>query len=126
MGPLDTPDRLFVYGTLMPGEPLWPELAPYAVAWEPVVAEGALWDTGQGYPAVRFHPGGEPVPGILVTIDPGRRADVLALLDRIEDVGVLYRRVVVPTTGGDAFAYEWLGPTDGLARLSAGWPPPPP
>ena len=120
------PDRLFVYGTLMPGEPLWPELAPYALSWEPVVAEGSLWDTGHGYPAVRFDAGGDPVPGILVAVDPERTDEVLALLDRIEDVGRLYRRVVVATSGGDAFAYEWLGRTDGLAPLTDGWPPPPP
>ena len=110
----------------MPGEPLWPELAPYAVSWEPTVAHGSLWDTGQGYPAVRFQPGGDLVPGILVAIDPGRLDEAIALLDRIEDVGVLYRRVVVATTAGDAFAYEWLGATDGFAPLSGGWPPPPP
>jgi gamma-glutamylcyclotransferase (GGCT)/AIG2-like uncharacterized protein YtfP len=126
MGALDTPDRLFVYGTLMPGEPLWPELAPYALSWEPVVAEGSIWDTGHGYPAVRFLPGGDQVPGILVAVGPDRRDEVLALLDHIEGVGVLYRRVVVPTTGGDAFAYEWIGAIDGFVPLTGGWPPPPP
>lgn len=126
MGPVDVADRLFVYGTLMPGEPRWPELAPHALRWEPVVAEGRLWDTGRGYPAVRFDPGGGPVPGILVALDPARSDAVVELLDRIEEVGRLYRRVVVPTSGGDAFAYEWLGPTEGLVPLAAGWPPPPP
>ena len=120
------PTRVFVYGTLMPGEPLWPQLAPYAVSWEPVVARGRIWDTGQGYPAVRFDPAGDPVPGILVAVDPERAEAAVELLDAIEDAGVLYRRVVVATTAGHAFAYEWLGATDGFAPLSGGWPPPPP
>lgn len=118
--------RIFVYGTLMPGEARWPALAPYAVGWERVTATGRLWDTGRGYPAVRFEPGGGEVPGILVTIDPPRVAEVLDLLDGIEDEGRLYRRVEVVTSGGPAYAYEWLGLTDGFDALAAGWPPPAP
>lgn len=110
----------------MPGEPLWPVLAPYALSWEPAVADGRLWDTGHGYPAVRFDERGGPVPGILVAVDPRQRAEVTGLLDQVEEAGRLYRRVVVPTSGGDAYAYEWLGPIDGLVPLTTGWPPPPP
>lgn len=112
---------VFVYGTLMPGEPRWPALRPYAVSWRPATAKGRLWDTGRGYPAVRFDEGGEAVPGTVVTIAPGLSADVVAILDRIEGEGVLYRRVDVVTSAGPAMSYEWLGPTDGLARLANGW-----
>ena len=117
------PPRLFVYGTLMPGEPLWPALAPFAVAWEEVTAAGRIWDTGDGYPAVRFDAAGGAVPGVLVALDPGRLAAAIGVLDEIEGEGTLYRRVEVATTGGPAWAYEWLGPTTGLVPLPHGWPP---
>ena len=124
---MDDPRRLFVYGTLMPGEPLWPALEPYAASWEPATAAGRLWDTGRGYPAVRFShsgpgEGGGAVPGILVALDPGRAAEAVEVLDRIEDEGRLYRRVEVATSLGPAHAYEWLGATDGLDPLLEGWP----
>ena len=119
---MDGPDRLFVYGTLMPGEPLWPTLAPYATSWEPATAAGELWDTGLGFPAVRFDATGPTVSGMLVAIAPDVLTDALAMLDRVEDEGRLYRRVVVETSAGPAHAYEWLGSTDGLRRLAGGWP----
>src|SRR4051794_31738418 len=99
-------DRFFVYGTLKPDEPLWPVLAPFALAWEPAVAEGRLFDTGRGYPAVRFDAAGA-VPGILVVVDPSRAREAVDVLDEVEGEGRLYRRVIVSTSGGEAFAYEW-------------------
>jgi gamma-glutamylcyclotransferase (GGCT)/AIG2-like uncharacterized protein YtfP len=116
--------HVFVYGTLLPGEPLWPALAPHATSWAPATARGSLWDTGVGYPAARFDDGGadgDLVPGVVVTVDPDRYPEVVALLDDIEDVGVLYRRVQVVTSAGPAVAYEWLGPVDGLVPLADGW-----
>jgi len=122
------PIRLFVYGTLMPGGSLWPVLAGYAVSWERVTARGRMWDTGHGYPAVRFEAACETVPGsipgVLVTLDPSRATAAIQVLDRIEDVGRLYRRVEVTTSVGQALAYEWLGAVDGLAALPDGWPTP--
>ena len=114
--------RVFVYGTLMPGEPRWPALQPFASGWEPATARGHLWDTGSGYPAVRFDPDGADVPGFLVALDPGGAAEAIAVLDRIEGEGALYRRVRVATSGGPAVAYEWLGSTEGLVPLASGWP----
>jgi gamma-glutamylcyclotransferase (GGCT)/AIG2-like uncharacterized protein YtfP len=116
------PKLLFVYGTLMPGEPLWPALAPFAVAWDQGSAAGRIWDTGHGYPAGRFDLAGDTVPGVLVSLDPLRLAAAIALLDEVEEEGRLYRRVEVATSGGPAWAYEWLGPTAGLALLPDGWP----
>jgi gamma-glutamylcyclotransferase (GGCT)/AIG2-like uncharacterized protein YtfP len=123
---MDRPARLFVYGTLMPGWPLWPSLAPFAVSWARASAPGRLWDTGHGFPCIRFDAQAPEIPGVLVEIAPARLADALAMLDRIEDEGRLYRRVLVTTSGGSAFAYEWLGPTEGLVSLPDGWPVSPP
>ena len=122
MSVMDVPPRLFVYGTLMPGEPLWPVLEPYAVSWEQGTAPGHLWDTGLGFPCVRFDPAAPAVPGVLVSIVPERLTAALATLDQVEDEGRLYRRVVVETSAGPAYAYEWLGSTAGLRRLAGGWP----
>ena len=123
MSDLSGSTRIFVYGTLMPGEPLWPVLAPYASSWEDAVAAGRLWDTGNGYPGVRFDAAGGPVPGVVVALDPDRAAEAVAVLDEVEEEGRLYRRVDVETTAGPAFAYEWLGATEGLRHLPDGWPP---
>ena len=94
---MDVPTRVFVYGTLMPGERLWPALAPYAVSWEAGTAPGRLWDTGLGFPGVRFDPESELVPGVVVVIDPDRVAEAVVVLDRIEDEGRLYSRLDVIT-----------------------------
>ena len=118
---MDGEIRLFIYGTLMPGDVLWPELAPYARSWERVTARGRLWDTGHGYPGVRFDDDGI-VPGVLVALDAERAGEAVEMLDRIEDEGRSYRRVEVETSSGPAFAYEWLGRTDGLHPLPDGWP----
>jgi gamma-glutamylcyclotransferase (GGCT)/AIG2-like uncharacterized protein YtfP len=120
-GTLDGHNRLFVYGTLMPGQALWPELAPYARSWEMATAGGRLWDTGLGFPCVRFDPGAPGVPGVVVDLDPARAAATLRALDRIEDEGRLYRRIVVVTSAGPAHAYEWLGATEGMRHLPGGW-----
>ncbi|MDQ3570649.1 MAG: gamma-glutamylcyclotransferase [Actinomycetota bacterium] len=114
---------VFVYGTLMPGEPRWPGLRPYAKSWEPATVQGHLWDTGRGYPAARFHSSGDALPGVLVALVPRLVSNAIASLDRIEGEGVLYRRVELMTSAGPAISYEWLGPTDGLASLADGWPP---
>jgi gamma-glutamylcyclotransferase (GGCT)/AIG2-like uncharacterized protein YtfP len=114
--------RIFVYGTLMPGEPLWPALTPYAHRWTDATAAGRLWDPGHGYPGVRFEVDGDPVPGVVVDLDFDRAAEAIEVLDEIEEEGRLYRRVEVPTSAGPAFAYEWLGAVAGLRPLPGGWP----
>ncbi len=112
---------VFVYGTLMPGERRWAALEPFASRWEPATAVGRLWDTGRGYPAIRFDAGARAVPGFVVSVDAERLAEAIAVLDAIEGEGVLYRRVEVTTSRGPALSYEWLGPTDGLVPLPEGW-----
>ena len=66
-----------------------------------------------------FGEGDAVVPGLVVDVSP----DAWAVLDDIEEVGVLYRRVDVETSGGPAVGYEWLGSTAGMVRLTGGWPP---
>ncbi|HEX2273906.1 MAG TPA: gamma-glutamylcyclotransferase [Acidimicrobiales bacterium] len=117
----ETPTRLFVYGTLMPGQERWPVLLPYARSSEPATARGQLWDTGVGYPAARFDDTGRDFPGALVTIAAELLTDVVRTLDRIEGEGVLFRRVEISTSAGPAFSYEWIGPTEGLSPLPNGW-----
>lgn len=113
--------RVFVYGTLMPGELRWPALEPFSVGWERATAGGRMWDSGHGYPCVRFDAAGPSVPGVVVTLAADRLAEAVALLDAIEEEGSLYRRIEVETSAGPAITYEWLGATDGLAALEGGW-----
>ena len=103
------PDAVFVYGTLMPGRLRWTLLAPFAVDRVEASAQGRLWDTGLGWPAAEFpSPDDDPrvgaIPGWRVVWSPADGARVLATLDEIE--GTPYRRVVVTTTEGEAWAYE--------------------
>lgn len=114
--------RVFVYGTLMPGQPGWPSLSPYVTGWAAATAGGRLWDTGRGYPAARFDDDGGRVAGVVVELGPARAAEAVAVLDLIEGEGSLYRRVEVITSTGPAEAYEWLGPVEGMAALADGWP----
>jgi gamma-glutamylcyclotransferase (GGCT)/AIG2-like uncharacterized protein YtfP len=120
--PVAAQSALFVYGTLMPGQSRWPLLQPYAVTSEPAYAQGRLWDTGSGFPAARFDRTGGGIPGVRVTIAPDRFAGVLAVLDRVEGEGRLFRRVEVMTSAGPAAGYEWMGPTDAMTPLLEGWP----
>lgn len=117
----DPGNRIFVYGTLRPGEPRWPLVEDAVVRTEPAEVRGTLWDTGKGYPAAVFGTKGS-VPGDVVWIDPERWRGVIDWLDRIEGEGTLYRRVVVDTSAGTAVSYEWLGETEGLTPLPHGWP----
>ena len=62
------------------------------------------------------------VPGVVVRLDAARASEAVAVIDAIEEEGRLYRRVEVVTSAGCAFAYEWLGRTEGLEPLRDGWP----
>ena len=117
------PDRVFVYGTLMPGRRAWRLMAPHVTgapveAWLP----GRVHDTGRGYPAlVRGGPG--RARGVLL-----RLADPPAALPRLDAYeGPDYRRerVVVhtPDERVPAWVWTWPGPVHG-APLGVPWPPP--
>lgn len=116
--------QVFVYGTLMPGQPRWPSLERYAAEWCDANAAGHLWDTGRGYPAAVFDADGTTrslIPGVCVALHPASVGDAVAALDAIEGEGVLYRRVTVETSAGPALSYEWMGDTTGFIALPDGW-----
>jgi gamma-glutamylcyclotransferase (GGCT)/AIG2-like uncharacterized protein YtfP/GNAT superfamily N-acetyltransferase len=106
--------RVFVYGTLMPGESRWPLLEPFAASHQRAETWGEVWDTGRGYPAARFGDGGR-IPGFVVELQPRRLGEAMAALDEIEGEGHLYRRVTIETSAGPAQAYEWIMTAAGSA-----------
>ncbi|MDF2979546.1 MAG: hypothetical protein K0S40_4274 [Actinomycetospora sp.] len=115
------PDRVFAYGTLMPGRRAWRLMAPFVTgtpedAWLP----GRVHDTGLGYPALaRGGPG--RARGVLL-----RLADPAAALPRLDDYeGPDYRRerAVVHTRDArvPAWVWTWRGELTGTP-LTAPWP----
>jgi gamma-glutamylcyclotransferase (GGCT)/AIG2-like uncharacterized protein YtfP len=118
--------RVFVYGTLKPGQPRWPVLARFAVragADSLASAQGELFDTGYGWPAAVFDSRfNEQVYGAVVTVRSESVDEALATLDAVEDVaGGLFRRILVEIGGQPSWAYEWPGPTDEFCRIAC-WP----
>jgi gamma-glutamylcyclotransferase (GGCT)/AIG2-like uncharacterized protein YtfP len=114
--------RLFVYGTLMPGEERWRLLEPLAGPGEPeaATADGLLYRTPYGWPAAAFGPAHpRAVPGLVVTLrDPGR---ALLILDEVEGTGTgLFERRLVATSAGQCWAYHWPGPVSGF-EVIASW-----
>ena len=103
--------HLFVYGTLRPGQQRWPFLEPFVTDEghdESVV--GALYNTGNGYPAARFDRPGT-IHGRVYPLNLDRMDEALALLDEVEGAVVdLFRRVAITTSSGvAAWAYQYCG-----------------
>jgi len=104
-----TTTRLFVYGTLRPGDVRWPILAPFVLDdGVPDTVRGELFDTGLDYPAAIFG-GTATIVGRTYELRPDRLDEALAVLDEEEDtVAGLYRRVRVTTGAGTAaWAYAY-------------------
>lgn len=126
------PSRVFVYGSLMPGQPAWPLIREHAdprVLPQPTfLPVGTVSDTGDGYPALTLAPGGclpghdgpgrDGVPGYVVELaDP---VAALPALDAYE--GPEYERIrVVQQDGAICWAWLWTAPRDGLTPLPGGW-----
>jgi gamma-glutamylcyclotransferase (GGCT)/AIG2-like uncharacterized protein YtfP len=113
--------RLFVYGTLAPGDEAWPVLEPWVVGEPfPDAAVGCLYDTGRGYPAATFeHNGQSLVHGTVVTLDPARASVALDTLDRYE--GDEYERISVRTESGvEAATYVWIASLAGCRLVPGG------
>lgn len=120
--PASWPDRVFVYGTLMPGRSAWSLMAPHVVgeprqAWLP----GRVHDTGLGYPALVRGGPGRARGAVLTLADPPA---ALPHLDAYEGPDYQRQRAVARTADGllPTWVWTWRGPVHG-APLSAAWPP---
>ncbi len=98
--------RLFVYGTLAPGQPNAHELADLRGTWQPAAVRGVLhaegWGAALGYPALEPDERAGEVQGQVFT-----SADLpqhWARLDAFEGSG--YVRVVVSAVLGDGTRVE--------------------
>ncbi|MEQ3554547.1 gamma-glutamylcyclotransferase family protein [Pseudonocardia nematodicida] len=130
------PSRVFVYGSLMPGERAWWRTAEHAAPGtspHPARLPGAtVADTGHGYPALTLgseHGGsgrsGERegsqasgVPGHVVEL--AYPVAALPALDRYE--GPEYRRIRVTLCDGVvAWAWMWIADRAGHVPLPDGW-----
>lgn len=111
-------NRLFVYGTLLPGQANWHVLEPFVIGeGTPDTARGTMFDTRLGWPCVTFGPAGRGVVvGRVFTIRTDGLADALteawAVLDEFEGIHEGdYTRVRIRTVGGvDAWAYQAATP----------------
>ncbi|MEY2444115.1 MAG: phosphatidylcholine synthase [Ilumatobacteraceae bacterium] len=113
--------HLFVYGTLAPGQQRWPHLAPFVVdEGHDAAVVGALYDTGNGYPAARFDRPGV-ITGRIYELRVEHLDEALRQLDEVEGAVLdLFGRVAVTTVAGvEAWAYEYHGDAD-LREIAGG------
>ena len=111
---------IFIYGTLLPGEPNHPLLQDAVVALQPARLLGArLYDLGY-FPMLVDAAAGE-ARGLLIHLRPERYAGMLALLDRVEGISeatwgrpLFQRRRRVAITAGGCGVVAWT---------YVGWPP---
>ena len=76
--------HLFVYGTLRPGQQRWQFLAPFVTdEGHDDSVSGALYDTGNGYPAARFDHGGS-IHGRVYSLRTDRLDDAWAFRPCVE------------------------------------------
>lgn len=116
-------DELFVYGTLRFGDVRWCFLEPFVGdGGHPDLVAGALYDTGNGYPAARFDQPGTII-GHRYRLLAHRRREALEVLDEIEgSVEGLYERIeVVTVTGVPAWSYQYGGELDLPLIASGDW-----
>jgi gamma-glutamylcyclotransferase (GGCT)/AIG2-like uncharacterized protein YtfP len=115
--PDEWPEALFAYGLLQPGQVSWNLVGPHASGpRRPATVDGAVFDTGRGYPAWLRDEVGR-TPGVVVPInDP---ATLLPLLDAYE--GPEYERVRVVADGTVCWAYAWRAGREGFVPLPSGW-----
>lgn len=103
--------RLFVYGTLRLGEPLWPRVERFVERVESAILSGyVLYDLPEGYPAVE--PGHGEVTGALLHLKPEHVERAIQIADRLEgfvedEPGSLYQRVIVEVADQSAYTYVY-------------------
>ena len=118
--PDEWPTALFTYGLLQAGQPSWGLVAGHATGpARRATASGAVFDTGQGYPALVPGSSGEARGQVVPLRDP---ASLFPVLDAYEGPDYTRIRLVLPADGTVCWAYAWRGPTGGLTPLPAGWP----
>lgn len=109
--------HVFVYGSSMPGESRYAEIKEYVESSTRAVVDGLLYDSGLGYPAAKFEPGGE-VPGFLLTLEAST-ADAFLREQTALESGLFVQVDVQTHSGVTATAWEWIGATDGMPRIDA-------
>lgn len=108
-------DRVFVYGTLHPENPLfnW-RLVEHELGvteWHPAEAKGTRVAVGGPWDYVWFHEDGDPIQGAVLVI--GTSENALHRLDRYEGYhpqhkGSLFiRKEITLADGTKAWGYEW-------------------
>ncbi|HEY5822060.1 MAG TPA: gamma-glutamylcyclotransferase [Propionibacteriaceae bacterium] len=107
---------IFVYGSSMPGQSRYPYIQHYVESSRSSAVTGYLYDSGQDYPIAKFGPG-DPIPGFVLTLRPESAEEFFTEMTQIE-AGLFQPVAVTATDGTRVRAYEWIGPTDGLTRIS--------
>lgn len=125
--PFDDLD-LFVYGTLMPGQERWDAIADHVDVITEATVPGTMVSTFYGWPAATFGDGGHVHGVVLRPRGPYAAEALYEIVDRIEDVPNLFRRVTVRAehgaTRGFVATYEWnaqQGPPPGSPMASGRW-----
>ena len=123
--PVATPDdaenRLFVYGTSMPGQDGYQVLERYVESARRDEVAGELFDSGRGYPLAKIEPGGGTIRGYLLELDEATQDEARRAMTKYE--GGMFHPVEVRTgSGTTATAYEWIGDTEGFPRIDD-WDP---
>jgi gamma-glutamylcyclotransferase (GGCT)/AIG2-like uncharacterized protein YtfP len=107
-------ERLFVYGTLAPGQPNEHLLDEIGGSWEDATVTGTLhpegWGATMGYPAIVLGEYGDEVEGFLFSSD--KLSDHWSRLDEFE--GEAYERVLAvarlrDNSTVDAYVYALKG-----------------
>ncbi|PKW15771.1 gamma-glutamylcyclotransferase [Saccharopolyspora spinosa] len=110
-------DRIAVYGTLQHGATAWQLLAPLVVGPAvPTWLPGALYDTANGYPALKLGEDSRVPAQVFRLRDPQRAWPVL---DEYE--GPEYERCRIELDGEPCWVYAWRGPVTGMSPLPHGW-----
>jgi gamma-glutamylcyclotransferase (GGCT)/AIG2-like uncharacterized protein YtfP len=111
---------VFVYGTTMPGHLRYPLIENFVAEATRDTASGRLYDSGAGYPAATFGAGLGTIEGYRLRLRPDRAHEALRTFTEME--AGLFHPTTVTTGGGiEATAYEWIGSTEGLPRLTGMW-----
>lgn len=111
----DTLLSVFVYGTLRPNQALFESIAHFQPEHKPAIIKGKLFMNTGGWFPVYKKDGDTDVVGDLLTFREEQIGTVMAILDRVEGVPVLYKRDTVVTNDGDN-AYVYVGNSAGLGE----------